>query len=407
MNLLIELKETSSRTMKEVILSRASELEQRVFNYAYDYNKVYHLKQVGLINLANLGEPDENLFTFLDFTMLNPGMTPGQKRDALEEYCKHHGDLAKLIVRKDLDVGATAKTVNKVHPGLIPVFNVQLAKEVPLEEVEFPCIAQVKYDGVRLIIIKHYDNRVEFITRNGKKVNLPVLAAKVANISGNGFVLDCEATLETGKVEDRTQISGKINSAMHGSIINESNIVLNVFDALLLTDFNSQVCYSEYRNRYAYMVALLQTIRDNQLVPATTVECSTKETVQALYEGVIEEGYEGLILKHNEDKYQFKRSKQWIKMKEIKEVDLICYDYHEGEGKYEGMIGALLCEGKVEGKQVKVAVGSGLTDQDRQRDPIEFMAEKLEIKYNTVIQDSTTGEWSLFLPRYVRVRFDK
>jgi len=118
-------------------------------------------------------------------------------------------------------------------------------------------------------------------------------------------------------------------------------------------------------------------------------------------------GYEGLVLKYPEHKYTFKRSKDWIKVKEVKHADLRVVDIREGTGKYKGMIGGLVCVGEVEGHRVRVAVGSGLSDIQRSLDDIEFIQETVEVLYNTVIQDSVTLEWSLFLPRFVQVRFDK
>ena len=94
-------------------------------------------------------------------------------------------------------------------------------------------------------------------------------------------------------------------------------------------------------------------------------------------------------------------------MKAVKTADLKCVDTFEGLGKYTGMLGGVICVGEVEGKLIKVRVGSGLTDCHRAMPDSEFLDRVIEVKYNTIIKDSNNDHWSLFLPRFVGVRFDK
>jgi DNA ligase-1 len=128
---------------------------------------------------------------------------------------------------------------------------------------------------------------------------------------------------------------------------------------------------------------------------------------QGAYEHLISQGYEGAMLKHANSTYDFKRSASWVKMKETKTADLTCVGHLFGTGKYEGMIGSLVCKGIVEGVPVEVAVGSGLTDDDRAKKPTSYIGKTIEVKYNTVVQDKNGNTSSLFLPRFSCVRFDK
>jgi len=384
----------------------ATRLELKVFNYAYDKNKVYHIKAVGDIDYDNLGEPTERMFTLLD-DIANQDYELWLAKQYIHDLADDEGDLIKLIVSKDLDCGATATTVNKVHPGTVPVFKIQLAKEVPLEKVEFPCLAQIKYDGVRIIIDKRDKQLPRFFTRNGKEVNLPVLAGAISRAKLSSFILDTEVTLYNGKMEGRTSVSGMINSAMHGGTVDESLLVFNVFDALTVEEFDTAICLRPYRVRFKHAMFIMESMLNNQIIPALTIPCNTRTEVQGVYDELIAEGYEGLILKQDDHKYSFKRSKDWVKMKETKTADLSCLGAVDGNGKYEGMIGSLDLHGFVEGKEVFVSVGSGLSDEDRSQPMDHYDNWVIEIKYNALIQDSKTGRYSLFLPRFVCRRFDK
>jgi len=345
------------------------------------------------------------MFTLLDKVL--DGVIIGKTaRTRVATFADTNGDLIKLIVNKDLDCGVSATLFNKVHPGTIPQYKEQLAKEVDIQTIKYPVLAQLKYDGVRLIALIE-DRTCTFKTRNGKIVRLPHLAKHIEAMPFDNYILDGEIVLASGKMEDRTKISGMVNSAMHGGTVNEDNMVLHIFDTMPLSEFNACDCDAPYEDRFAVLNKILVTNESSHLELAITNEVHSAEAATNLYEGALAMGYEGLVLKYPEHKYTFKRSKDWIKVKEVKHADLRVVDIQEGTGKYKGMIGALVCVGEVEGHRVRVAVGSGLSDIQRSLDDIEFIQETVEVLYNTVIQDSVTLEWSLFLPRFVQVRFDK
>jgi len=406
MNLLKQIKATTSRIEKEQILKGATELEKLTLAYAYNPYFVYHQRELGRIDWDNLGEPDELMFSLLD-SLRTKRISGHAAWDTIKDFANDFGDLIKLVVRKDLECGITATTINKVFPKLVPQFKVQLAKEVPLSKLELPLLAQLKYDGVRLVCLDS-GSKVEWRTRNGKLVYLPEFTQLVKGaFSEANFMLDGEITSASGKTEDRAKVSGMINSAMHGGVIDETKLVFNVFDAMGYDNFLASKCGWDYNHRANLARKILSEIANPYITFAETVPVSSIEQINKLYADKIDQGYEGLILKSEKHLYTFKRANTWAKMKETKSVELTCTGVQEGTGKYEGMIGALICEGLAEGKTISVKVGSGLTDLDRAMSHDSYLHNTIEVKYNTVIQDSTTKVWSLFLPRYVCIRFDK
>lgn len=119
--------------------------------------------------------------------------------------------------------------------------------------------------------------------------------------------------------------------------------------------------------------------------------------LDGLLEDALQRGEEGLVLKNRKDPYTFGRSRSWCKVKKRETVDLPVLRVIEGEGKYEGVLGALVCE--YNGTEVKV--GSGYTDAQR----IEFMTNPP--KMVEVYFQNQTGKGSLRFPIFVRDRFDK
>jgi ATP-dependent DNA ligase len=77
----------------------------------------------------------------------------------------------------------------------------------------------------------------------------------------------------------------------------------------------------------------------------------------------------------------------------------------DGTGKYEGMLGALVCES--EDGIIKVKVGSGFNDEDRKKiKKQDVLGKVVAVKYNARIRSKHEDE-SLFLPIFVEIREDK
>lgn len=407
MKLITDLRQTNSRLQKEQLLKYANELEQKVLHYAYNP----HLR-FGIANVPagdNLGEPNEALFELLD-TLADGSITGDFARSAVVKFAKQHGDLIYLICRKDLDCGVSAKTINKVFPKLVPVFNVQLAKEVPLAQLKYPLLAQIKYDGVRVIArIKASQNKCELFTRNGKLINCPSISDKLLSNIDADIVLDGELTTADGKMTGRTSISGRVNSALHGGSLSVNDLVFTVFDCMPSSDFDEGECAHSYSFRFEQASNYVANLNCKYIKLANWLEVNSAEDANDYYTKVLTEGYEGVILKDKKHRYTFKRSKDWVKVKAIKNADLICSAAIPGKQgtKYESDIGALECYGVVEGKQVKVSVGSGLSNAERNKNICFYNGKTIEIKYNDVIRNAEDNGWTLFLPRFVSVRFDK
>lgn len=400
------------------------ELDLKVFKYAYDSTKTFGLHFNN--NNLKLGEPKEDMFELLD-CLANRSLTGDTARAAVINYAIKNGDLIMLICNKDLLCGVTATTLNNVFgKNFIPSFNIQLAKEEDINKIKFPILAQLKYNGARVVALVER-GKVTLKSRGGHSFSFPSLENKLKHIPFD-CMLDGELTFGDSKNEDHTKVSGIVNSARQGTPIVNSKLVYNIFDGMELDQFNNQVCARPYDDRLKAIENVVKSLNSIKVYSqhvitgmpgkpaaldiftptevANTSTVNNKKELTELYEFYIANGYEGLILKGPKHIYTFKKNKTWIKMKAADTADLHCVGYKEGKNKYTGLIGSLLCEGYVGDKFVTVYV-SGLTDAQREMDVNHYLDRIIEVKYNCVIEDKTTGEHSLFLPRMVQVRKDK
>ena len=121
----------------------------------------------------------------------------------------------------------------------------------------------------------------------------------------------------------------------------------------------------------------------------------------------LDEGYEGLMIKPINDIYECKRSHAWLKIKPFIEVTLTVTDIQEGTGKHEGRLGAFSVEGEDDGKFFSLSVGSGLTDEDREKfwkEKDSLKGQLIEIRADAVTQSVEGEHYSLRFPRFKTFR---
>jgi DNA ligase-1 len=112
------------------------------------------------------------------------------------------------------------------------------------------------------------------------------------------------------------------------------------------------------------------------------------------------------MLKDPESSYECKRSVAWLKLKPFIEVSLEITNVEEGTGKNVGRLGALVCSGNDEGRDVRVNVGSGFSDDLRTqlwdvRDSV--LGQVVEVRADAITQNQD-GTYSLRFPRFLRFR---
>ena len=117
-------------------------------------------------------------------------------------------------------------------------------------------------------------------------------------------------------------------------------------------------------------------------------------------------GFEGIMIKDVDAPYECKRSTFWMKWKPVITVDLNIVGFEEGTGRNQGRLGAIICEGVDDGRDIKVNVGSGFSDDNRvdywsTRD--NLVGDIIEVAADAVTQNQD-GTYSLRFPRFVRFR---
>jgi len=323
-------------------------------------------------------------------------------------------DDAKVIERiidKSLDCGVQVSSANAVWPELIKEYPVMLCspfEQKLVEKIKFPAYVQLKMDGMRFNAIVR-NGKCEFRSRNGKEIQLLGNLEEdfIAMANGVNCVFDGELLVkDKGIVLDRQTGNGILNKANKGTIKTDEarKVHATVWDLIPYDAFTKGICSIPYNQRLESLCVMADTYQPKKVALVDRWEVDTMEEVNTIFNGLLEQGEEGIILKTHDGIWEDKRAKHQIKFKGELECDLKIVAIEEGTGKYAGMLGAILCE-SVDGV-VKVSVGSGFKDEHRKNYGQELVDKIVAVKYNMRIRNKS-GEESLFLPIFVEIRDDK
>lgn len=333
----------------------------------------------------------------------------------LEAVSADDAKVIERIIAKDLRCGVSVSTTNKVWPKLIHEYPVMLCSQYEqklVDKIKFPAYVQMKMDGMRFNAIVR-NGGVEFRSRNGKELDLKgnLVDEFLALANGVECVFDGELlVMFDGDIQfaDRQTGNGILNKANKGTISDaEAKLVhASLWDVIPYEDFVKGVCNVPYETRWSSVDHLVtnQDSKNKRLWSVWHAECLGIESANEVFQQLLADGHEGIILKDKQGKWEDKRSKSQIKFKGELECDLKIVGLQEGTGKYENMLGALLCESS--DGIVKVSVGSGFNDAQRQSIGNAEIGKIVAVKYNARITNKQ-GEESLFLPIFVEVRYDK
>jgi hypothetical protein len=316
------------------------------------------------------------------------------------------------IIQKDLKCGVQVSTANAVWSGLIKEYPVMLCSQFEqklVDKVEYPAHVQTKMDGMRFNAIVR-DGKVEYRSRNGKEIQLlGNLDSDFIAMAGNvDCVFDGELlVVDQSGILDRQTGNGILNKANKGTISAKEAAMVRatVWDVIPYILFTDSYCGTPYGTRFESLNVLMDTHKPTKVKLVDSWEVNNYEEAKTLFEGLLADGQEGIILKDKRGVWEDKRAKHQIKFKGELECDLKIVAVEAGTGKYEGMLGAIVCE-SADGI-VKVNVGSGFNDEHRKTlKEKDLLGKIVAVKYNARIKNKA-GEESLFLPIFVEVREDK
>ena len=430
-DIIARLEADNSRLAKEAILAEAMNqgLDEFFEGVAMALDKLYTfgVQQVPSYEKADDVSSQQGLswenFKVLAEDLHSRRLTGHAARDAIKLAMQiatpeQWDGFYRRILIKDLRCGVSEKTVNNVAKKLkkdkynVPVFECMLAHDSAKHQkkVSGKVCLDKKLDGVRVLTVidSAMENGVSQFTRNGKALknftHITNFIASKPEALARPMVLDGE--IVSNSFQDlMKQVHRKDN-------VEADDAVLQLFDIIPLSEFKQGKSVLNLRQRHRMLeeyCKMFEGFENIQVIPKTEVDLGTPEGQQQFKEfnkEAIDQGYEGIMIKDPTANYECKRSTGWLKQKPFIEVSLEVKHVEEGTGRNEGRLGALVCEGVDDERNIKVNVGSGFSDSDRDsfwNDRGSLPGRIVEVRADAITQNQD-GSYSLRFPRFKTFR---
>lgn len=314
---------------------------------------------------------------------------------------------AYQFICKDISLGITAKTVNKVMDvEVIPEFRCMLANkyfEHPDKVDGKHFYLTEKLDGIRCIA-KVTPEEVKLFSRQGQPIegllDIEAELLETAYRLNKSFAVDGELL-----VTDRENIPSKEQYKQTTMIVRKDGvkegITYNVFDILDLDAFENRCCEMPY---YQRRQRLETYFLDKTYVKVLPVLYHGKDTSKIMEHLNIQREleHEGVMINLADEYYQFSRTNALLKVKVMQDCDLEITGVQEGQGKFAGTLGALI----VDYKGTPVGVGSGISDELRREiwaNQDKYIGRVATIQYFEETHDAN-GKLSIRFPVFKELR---
>ncbi len=391
---------------------------KEVFKYAYDRVTYTYGVTSGSIRKFSIEEANDifrekhiqeipDVFSLLE--MLSDRQLTGKLALAycvkLIETCSQpERTLFFSIIDRDLRIGVSEKTINKIWKGLVPkpCYNrcaVYSSKTVA--KIKFPAYLQLKCDGTYREV--HVcDGKVTMRTRAGEVADNPVVAEQIMDFP-NGYYLG-EFTIGKATEPD-------CNRSIGNGLINSDNppfkdIHFTIWDYISEDDYSGKEP-TIYMYRFKALEGIIEAHRREniELVPNYTVNSPIEALERS--SAFMNQGLEGGVLKDMKMLFKNGTNQQQLKIKLKVDCEMRIKGFTEGTGKREGYVGAIIFEndeGTIKGQC------SGFSEQqmiDFTNSKEKFINKVISVEFNDLTKSPDNDFYALMHPRFIEIRDDK
>nr|DAQ36197.1 MAG TPA: THERMOSTABLE DNA LIGASE [Caudoviricetes sp.] len=407
-----ELQESSGKRLQEILEEhKDNELLKKVLWFVYNPYIVTGLSSKKINKIVNKqikyapAETVEEVFEYLQEHNTGTDIDIAYVLEFIQN--KPNQEMYSQIFTKELKLGITSKTINKVFPNLIPEFNVMLAEKYwdrmeELEKTNPDIIITQKYDGVRCVAI-HDKSGIKLFSRQGKPIEgLYDLEEQLLWLPFGCF--DGELLLNKDNIPSKDLYRETV-TVVNSKDQDKKNIVFNIFDTCEIKEFENGYCSVPCIERKKIIQELEEQMKPDwwKSVPILYYGKYDKDIVQQELNKQIALEHEGVMVNIANAPYEARRTKNILKVKAMQDCDLKIIGFEEGTGKNKGTLGAII----VDYKGFEVRVGSGFTDQDREyfwANQNELLGRVITVQYFEETTNKKDNSLSLRFPVYLELR---
>lgn len=335
--------------------------------------------------------------------------------EGIQKMISSYGIFLAPIVNRTLKLGIGKSLLDKIDTSPM------LAKKYNGEILRNDIVVTEKLDGNRCIAKFNNNSGLwEFKSRNGKSMNVAfdmtgfdttriydgeVMSRRQADLVLERMYAIKNKTEFVNTDAREAQLLFNETSGLINRKSGKKDLIYNVFD--IIDDS------SDYETRREALIDEFTEYDPEYNIRIVPQLYKGKDinVINELLDRITSMGGEGIMLNKLDRTYENKRTDALLKYKQVKRIDMLVTDIEYGNGKYDGLIGALCCTISVDnGETISCKVGSGLNDDQRYKwalNPQDIIGKIVEVAYHEVTSNKVTGDLSLRFPRLIRVREDK
>lgn len=398
--ILRQLEITTSHNQKAAILLQHKDNDtfKSLLEYVYSPFKIYGIGKK-TFRKAVPSEEFHSIFDLLDYLLENntgSEVVKDRVNAFLAAQPPENIDWYKRIILKNLRVGIQSSTINGIYPGLIPVFNCQLANPLTNKHPS-EILIEPKFDGIRNLSVGN-----SLFTRSGKLLTgfneIEKQLEILRKITGGMYVFDGELM---GRDFTATQ------ELTFAHLENKTGVNLHIFDCILLDKFKSgrdDTPLSIRKNTLKDIICSAPDIPNIKLVTTMYSGPYNQQTIDTIHRAIVSQGYEGSMIKDLHSPYECKRTRTWLKRKDFIAGEFTVVGMFEGDGRLTGTLGGVI----IDYKGYTVRVGSGITDEQRisfWNNPESIIGKVITVQAQGESQDKDSN-LSLRFPVFKHIRKD-
>lgn len=321
-----------------------------------------------------------------------------------------HQDYYKAIATKNMKIGITKSTINKVFgKNFIESFDVMLADRYDKHGGKVKTfLVTEKLDGIRCAMVRE-DGVTTLRTRQGKEILGLVEIEEEAKDLPDNMVYDGELVLKNPNNLNSAELFRETMKVVTGDDL-KVGVNYHIFDRLPVEEFRNGKSKLGALDRKGLLQSELEQTGQHFLKEVPVLyQGDDKEEIQFWLEKMEELGKEGVMVNTINGLYECKRSRSLLKVKSFQTADVKVIDVLEGSNSNEGKLGAITIEFEHEGKLHRCNCGSGFSQVERVKfydEPELLIGNIVEIGYFEV-SGNADGGVGLRFPTFKRLREEK
>ena len=410
---------SSNKTNDKINVIKKYPQLKKLFQYINDKQKTFGITSKNYKKYIKSGKNKnfinyKNLFTLLD-NLYERKITGDSALSSLKNFISqyiNYEDVILRIIDKNLKTRTNTKIINKAFPGLIKIFEVQLAEKYKEKKIKKGSRYYIsrKLDGVRCICYyQDSGKKITFYSRAGNKFvdkdgkcTLTKLYKPLKEVFGyaDNLVLDGEICVNNNGVEDFQKVVSEIRKHIE-------HPKFYIFDILNKEDFEKGFNKIPFKRRYEKLIIYKNIHPEINILEQVEMN---DENFTTMKEKFIKNKWEGLMIKRNVC-YKSGRSFDLMKYKqffddEFKVLDIITGPIRITSVK-TGLEETIISMTAVIIDFYNTKVGSGFTIEERNKyykNPEKIIGKMITVQYFEKTKNKDNDNLSLRFPTHKGIR---